>query len=73
MSRFSNNPKILKGAFVEYGISIPPLIVTFQFNPESISRDRSNTFSVPGRVKEAVGGELREFQNPVRQLKKKAE
>ncbi len=48
MSGFSNAPKILKGAFVEYGISIPPLFVPFQFNPDSISRNRSNTFSVPG-------------------------
>jgi len=38
---------------VEYGISFPPLIVPFQFNPESISRDRSNTFSVPGKPKKA--------------------
>lgn len=45
---FSNQPKLLKGAFVEYGLSIPPLIVTFQFNPITISRSRSNTFSVPG-------------------------
>lgn len=63
MSGFSNQPKILKGAFVEYGISIPPLIVPFQFNPLTISRDRSNIFSAPGWVKEAVGGEvaLRDF------------
>ena len=58
MSGFSNQPKILRGAFVEYGISIPPLIVPFQFNPVTISRDRSNTFSAPGWVKEAVGGEV---------------
>ncbi len=45
---FSNRPKLLKGAFVEYGLSIPPLLVTFQFNPVTISRSRSNTFSVPG-------------------------
>lgn len=52
MNGFSNTPKILKGAFVEYGISIPPLIVPFQFNPLSISRDRSNTFNEPGKAKE---------------------
>jgi hypothetical protein len=44
---FPNQPKLLKGAFVEYGLSIPPLIVTFQFNPEKISRSRTNSFSVP--------------------------
>lgn len=38
---FSNQPKILRGAFVEFGISLPPLIVVFQFNPERISRSRT--------------------------------
>jgi hypothetical protein len=38
---FSNRPKILRGAFVEFGISLPPLIVVFQFNPATISRTRS--------------------------------
>ena len=63
MSGFSNQPKILKGAFVEYGINIPPLIVPFQFNPLTISRDRKTTFSIPGWAKEAVGEEtsLRDF------------
>jgi hypothetical protein len=41
MSGFTNNPKILRGAFVEFGISLPPLIVVFQFNPATISRSRS--------------------------------
>ena len=58
MSGFSNSPKILKGAFVEYGTSIPPLIVPFQFNPLTILRDRANTFSVPGWAKKAVGEEV---------------
>jgi hypothetical protein len=38
---FSNKPKILRGAFVEFGISLPPLLVVFQFNPLTISRSRS--------------------------------
>lgn len=38
---FSNQPKILRGAFVEFGISLPPLVVVFQFNPETISRTRT--------------------------------
>ncbi|HKQ05853.1 MAG TPA: hypothetical protein VJ464_12025 [Blastocatellia bacterium] len=38
---FTNQPKILRGAFVEFGISVPPLIVVFQFNPVTISRSRS--------------------------------
>lgn len=45
---FPNKPKILKGAFVEYGLSIPPLFVVFQFNPEQLSRSRSVSFSAPG-------------------------
>lgn len=58
MSGFSNRPKILKGAFVEYGISIPPLIVPFQFNPVSVSRDRTNKFYIPGKsIKEEVSYE----------------
>ena len=47
MSGFQISPKILHGAFVGYAISIPPLIVPFQFNRISISKDRPNTFSVP--------------------------
>lgn len=43
---FSNRPKILRGAFVEYGLSIPPLFVVFQFNPQELSRSRSLSFSV---------------------------
>ncbi|MFA6052270.1 MAG: hypothetical protein WC762_06740 [Methylobacter sp.] len=45
---FPNKPKILKGAFVEYGLSLPPLFVVFQFNPEQLSRSRSVSFSGPG-------------------------
>ncbi len=44
---FSNRPKILRGAFVEFGISLPPLIVVFQFNPASISRTRSSHVAPP--------------------------
>ena len=32
---FPNKPKILRGAFVEFGLSLPPLFVVFQFNPSS--------------------------------------
>lgn len=44
---FRNKPRILRGAFVEYGLSIPPLFVVFQFNPVQLSRSRSLYFSVP--------------------------
>jgi len=42
---FRNKPKILRGAFVEYGLSLPPLIVPFQFNPVDLKRNRNLTFS----------------------------
>lgn len=48
MSGFSNKPRILRGAFVEYGLSLPPLFVAFQFNPEQLTRNRSLSYSVPG-------------------------
>ncbi len=51
---FKNKPKILRGAFVEYGLSIPPLFVVFQFNPEQLTRNRSLTFSVPGESKQTA-------------------
>ncbi len=46
---FPNKPKILKGALFEYGISLPPPIVVFQFNPEEITRTRSLSYGVPGQ------------------------
>ncbi len=45
---FTNKPKILRGAFVEYGLSVPPLFVVFQFNPVQLTRNRSLTISRPG-------------------------
>lgn len=44
---FSNKPKILHGAFVEYGLSLPPLFVVFQFNPDELNRSHNLTFNVP--------------------------
>lgn len=41
----------LKGALVEYGLTVPPLAVIFDFNPQAISRTRSITIqsgSAPG-------------------------
>lgn len=40
-------PKVLRGAFVEYGLSLPPLAVVFQFNPEQLQRSRGATFDSP--------------------------
>lgn len=47
-SGFTNKPKILRGAFVEFGLSLPPLFVVFQFNPVQLTRNRSLSYSVPG-------------------------
>src|SRR6266545_4955028 len=44
---FPNKPKILRGAFVEFGLSLPPLVVVFQFNPLQLTRNRSLSFAVP--------------------------
>jgi len=51
-SGFSNQAKILRGAFVEFGVSLPPLIVVFQFNPLTITRTRTATINqgdTPGK------------------------
>lgn len=45
-----NAARILRGAFVEYGLSLPPLFVVFQFNPVELTRARSLTFSPPGEA-----------------------
>ena len=44
----SNQPKLLKGAFVDsYLLAVPPLVVPFQFNPEQITRRRSARVEAP--------------------------
>jgi hypothetical protein len=40
----------MRGAFVEFGLSIPPLVVGFQFNPLQLSRNRTLTFSMPAEA-----------------------
>jgi hypothetical protein len=68
---FRNQPKVLRGAFVEYGLSVPPLIVLFQFNPLQLSRRRSQWFSVPAWAQER--GErltLRDFHQSFEDLTK---
>ena len=44
MGSFPIRPKLLRGAFVEYGLSLPPLLFAFQFNPETLTRGRTATF-----------------------------
>lgn len=61
-SGYSNQPKLLKGALVDSNLlAFPPLIVPFQFNPETIQRRRSTTLRDPaarqGREQQAPKGE----------------
>lgn len=59
-----NQPKVLRGAFVEYGLGVPPLVVVFQFNPLQLSRSRSQTFSMPAAAPGEEEGQrptLRDF------------
>ena len=60
---FSNQPKILRGAFVEYGLSLPPLFVVFQFNPLLITRTRTATMGVDPNATEAETARRQLLQN----------
>jgi hypothetical protein len=53
---FPNKPKILRGAFVEFGLSLPPLIVVFQYNPLQLTRNRTLSFGVSNGGSGASGG-----------------
>lgn len=48
MSGFIQRPKLLRGAFVEYGLSLPPLLFAFQFNPETLTRSRTASYTAGG-------------------------
>lgn len=65
MSGFPNKPRVLRGAFVEYGLSLPPLFVVFQFNPVQLTRNRSLTYSAPS------SGQTTERDNSLRGLHKR--
>lgn len=58
MSAYTNKPKILRGAFVEYGLSMPPLVVPFQYNPEQLSRNRGASFRASGATPGKKDGSL---------------
>ena len=59
---FPNRPKILRGAFVEFGLSLPPLVVVFQFNPVQLTRNRSLTFAAPAGAQPGTAAtSLRKF------------
>jgi hypothetical protein len=56
---------------VEYGLSLPPLVVVFQFNPVQLSRKRSLRFDAPAGFQADGGdGTLRDFHLRQRDLKK---
>lgn len=48
-------PNVAKGALVEYGLSLPPLVLEFEFNPETLSRTRSVTITT-GNAPGTKGG-----------------
>ena len=56
MSDFILRPNVLRGAFIEYGLSLPPLLLAFQFNPETLTRGRTAT-SYAYRGREEQGRE----------------
>jgi hypothetical protein len=68
----SQKPRILHGAFVEYGLSLPPLAVVFQFNPVQLTRNRSLTFAASQSAQAAKGSaqSLREFHKQFDDLSK---
>ena len=69
----SNQPRLVKGALVDVEVlSVPPLIVPFQFNPESIQRRLSASLRDPaarqGRDRHTpLGQSLGEGQNTLAQ------
>jgi hypothetical protein len=65
---FPNKPRILRGAFVEFGLSLPPLAVVFQFNPLQLTRNRSLTFSAPN-IQNPVPGQVGQATAPQRTLR----
>jgi hypothetical protein len=68
---FPNKPKILRGAFVEYGLSIPPLFVVFQFNPVQLTRNRSLTYAAPSSAQTSgQAASLRDFHKQYDDLTK---
>jgi hypothetical protein len=57
MSGFSNKPKKLRGALLEYGLSLPPLFVAFQFNPVQLTRNRSIQIAARNAVEPSIDRE----------------
>ena len=56
MAEFDLRPKLLRGAFIEYGLSLPPLIFAFQFNPQTLGRGRTASLTPSGAGGSPKGG-----------------
>lgn len=54
---FPNKPRTERGAFVEFGLSVPPLLVVFQFNPVQLTRKHGLTYSFPGAPSATPAGD----------------
>ena len=71
MNSVSNQPRIQRGAFVEYGLSIPPLVVVFQFNPVQLTRNRSLTYAANNSAQtKGKANSLRDFHKKYDDLNK---
>jgi hypothetical protein len=66
---FPNKPKILRGAFVEFGLSLPPLVVVFQYNPLQLTRNRGLSFAVPTPPATPPGRKAASASMPTRTLR----
>lgn len=60
MPSFPIRPKLLRGALVEYGLSLPPLAFVFQFNPETLTRGRTANYRPAGAGGSADGATCRD-------------
>ena len=49
-----------RGMLIEYGLSLPPLALVFDFNPQQISRSRSVTI----KTGDAPGSRSRRRESP---------
>jgi hypothetical protein len=68
---FPNQPRTLRGAFVEYGLTLPPAIVVFQFNPVQLTRNRTLSFaSTTQRSASGTANPLRAFHKRYSDLTK---
>ncbi len=55
MPDFVLRPDVLRGAFIEYGLSLPPLLFAFQFNPETLTRSRTASYTPAGAEGSGAG------------------